>query len=246
LSSVAQPVVILGGFLSYPGIYQRMSEVLAQITGQRVWVVQAWPFDWLCSVAPAGWAHLLRKLERTVQQAVRDSKTTKITLVGHSSGGVMARLYLSPRPFLGHVYGGLNNVTQLITLGSPHYNQRGARMRRWVEQQYPGAYFAPQIQYASVAGKAVRGDRDGSPRERWAYYCYKRLGGEGGTWGDGLVPIASALLRGSHQAVLDGVSHFTGFGGPWYGIKEIVPRWWNACVRPNEQIGGKSVARNHT
>ncbi len=72
-----------------------------------------------------------------------------------------------------------------------------------------------------LAGQAV--DRRGPGRV-----------GDGDVWGDGLVPVASALLRGSQQLTLDGVSHFTGFGGPWYGAIEVIPQWWNVCTSKDE------------
>ncbi|HIE37653.1 MAG TPA: hypothetical protein EYH30_00465 [Anaerolineales bacterium] len=172
-----------------------------------------------------------------VRGAARLSTTGRVTLIGHSSGGVMGRLYLSPRPFLGPAFYGLEYVDLLVTLGSPHYNWRGGRMRRWVEEQYPGAYFAPQVRYVSVAGKLLRGDRAGSLRERLAYRFYERLCGDGRAWGDGSVPVPSALLHGSRQVVLEGVGHFAGFGGPWYGTEGVVPRWWNAGVAEGDAGG---------
>jgi hypothetical protein len=223
-----QPIVIFGGFLSFPSVYWSMRDTLLEITSQPVWIVDAHIHDWIWSVTRAGWAHLLRLLERAVRQAAQESPTGKVTLVGHSSGGVMGRLYLGDRPFLGHTYRGLDYVDHLITLGSPHHNRRGGRMRRWVDQQYPGPYFAPKVKYHSVAGKIIRGDKNGSFREWWSYYSYDRLIGDGHAWGDGLVPVASALLQGSRQTVLQGVGHFSGFGGPWYGTEEVIPRWWNA------------------
>jgi pimeloyl-ACP methyl ester carboxylesterase len=237
---MAQPIVICGGFLSFPAIYWGMRDTLAQIVEQPVWIVGIQGHDWMSSIVPPGWAYLLRKLERTVHEAVRDSTTGKITLVGHSAGGLLARLYLSPRPFLGHSYGGLNYVDRLITLGTPHHDRRklrhGGWLPRWIEKRYPGAYFAPQVNYASVAGKLVRGDPHGTLRERHVYAFYKEVIGDGDVWGDGLVPVSSALLHGSHQVTLDGVSHFTGFGGPWYGVETIITRWWNACT--NDQASG--------
>lgn len=226
----SQPIVILGGFLSFPRLYWRMRDVLAQITGQPVWIVGARTHDWMCTISPTGWAYMLHKLKRVVRRAVRDSTAGKVTLVGHSSGGVMARLYLSPKPFLGHAYRGLDDVDHLITLGSPHYNQHIGRMRRWVDEQVPGTYFAPQVRYTSVAGKGIMGRPHGSFRERWAYYAYERLSGSGHVWGDGLVPISSALLRGSQQIVLEDVGHVAGLSGSWYGTAEVVPRWWHPCA----------------
>ena len=226
-----QPIVILGGFLSFSMLYVEMAGVLTQISEQPVHVVEIQSLDWIPSIVPLGWAGLLRKLDHTVHQAVGQSATGKVTLVGHSAGGVLGRIYLSPKPFLGHTYCGLEFIDHLITLGSPHYNQRrslhGGRMSRWVEKRYPGAFFAPRVKYTSVAGKLLRGDRQGALRERHAYIFYEEIIGAGDIWGDGLVPVSSALLRGSQQIILDGVSHFTGFGGPWYGSVEVIPRWWN-------------------
>jgi pimeloyl-ACP methyl ester carboxylesterase len=227
----AQPIVILGGFMSFAMLYWDMREALASATGQPVWVVETLGHDWLPGVTPVGWLRPLHKLDRTVRQAVSGSATGKVTLIGHSAGGVLARLYLSPRPFLGHAYRGLERVDGLITLGSPHHNRggltRGGVMSRWVEQRYPGAFFAPDVQYTSVAGKLTQGDPDGALHERWAYNNYERIGGKGDAWGDGLIPVESALLYGSHQLVLEGVSHFAGFGGTWYGSREVIPRWLN-------------------
>jgi hypothetical protein len=212
-----------------------MRDWLEQATGQSVWIVGARIHDWWLSVSAEGWARLLDKLECVVDEAVGSSVTKKVTLIGHSSGGVIARLFLSPRPFLGKSYCGLESVAQLITLGSPHYNERQGRMRQWVEKQYPGSFFASEgVCYTSVAGKVIHGRRQGSLRERWAYVFYERLSGDGNVWGDGLVPLSSQLLDGSQQIVLDGVSHFTGFGGPWYGSAGVVPRWWHACMEQEE------------
>ena len=229
---MTQPIVFLGGFLSSPGAYRDMQQALAQITGQAVWIVEARSYDWLGNIVPAGWAHLLRKLDRTVQRARRNSTTGKVTLIGHSAGGILGRLYLSPRPFLGRAYKGQDYVAHLITLGSPHYNQRrliyGGWLSKWVNERYPGAFFAPPVRYTSVAGKLIRGDRYGSRRERQSYAFYKNIIGDGNVWGDGLIPVPSALLEGSHQITLDGVSHFKGFGGPWYGEPEVIGRWWKS------------------
>jgi hypothetical protein len=131
---------------------------------------------------------------------------------------------------VGRVFRGLDLVDHLITLGSPHYNQRrwlhGGLMSRWIERRYPGAYFGEQVRYISVAGKLLRGKRRGLPGERTAFRFYEGIAGDGNAWGDGLIPTQSALLAGSQQIVLEGVGHFLGFGGPWYGSRKALPRWW--------------------
>jgi pimeloyl-ACP methyl ester carboxylesterase len=223
----------MGGILSFPTVYERMRRILGECTGLPVWIVRVHGYDWMHSRVPSGWARLLRKLDRTVRQVASESGTGKVTLVAHSAGGLVARLYLSPEPFMGRAYRGLEYVDHLITLSSPHsYRRRSihdGRLPGWLEGRYPGAYFASQVRYTSVAGKLVRGDPGGTLRERFAYAVYKELIGQGDVWGDGLVPVASALLRGAEQLVLEGVSHYAGFGGPWFGTADVIARWWDTC-----------------
>jgi hypothetical protein len=229
----AEAIVVLGGFMSMSTVYGTMRSALVRLTGQPVYVVETRGIDWIPSLLPAGWLYVLRKLDRTVRRAAKVATSGRITLIGHSAGGVLGRLYLSPEPFLGQVFGGLEWVGRLITLGSPHHNERrwlhGGMMARWVEDRVPGAHFTPQVHYCSVAGKLVRGDSQGSLSERQAYSFYDQIGGKGNAWGDGLVPVASALLAGSRQITLEGVGHFAGFGGPWYGTEETIAAWWQAC-----------------
>jgi hypothetical protein len=139
---------------------------------------------------------------------------------------VIGRLYLSPEPFRGERFAGLERVAHLVTLSSPNTHQRAGPMRRWVDRRYPGAYFAPAVRYTSVAGKWREGRRRGEAAERAAFAVYKRLGGTGAAWGDGLVPVDAALLRGSREVVLDGVGHAPGRGRPWYGSPDAVRTWW--------------------
>lgn len=227
---VGQPIVFVGGFLSFPAIYQDAGRTLAQVAGQPVLVVEASIHDWVFAAKPLGWKRLLDKLQRRVSEALTVSSTGKVTLVGHSCGGIVARLYLSPEPFLGVIYGGFRHVDRVITLGSPHCGDGNGRLRGWVDRVLPAAHFAPRVNYISVAGSAVRGRRGGSLRERWAHFFYRQMCGNGNGWGDGLVPVEATLLRGSRHMTLDGVSHFTGFGGPWYGQEEITPLWWNTSL----------------
>jgi pimeloyl-ACP methyl ester carboxylesterase len=237
----AEASVILGGFMSPSILYSTMSFALVRLSGQPAYLVKTRSADWIPSLVPLGWLQLLRKLDATVRRAARHTPSGRVTLIGHSAGGVLGRLYLSPEPFLGRVFRGLDRVDTLITLGSPHYNQRrwihGGMMARWVNDRVPGSCLAPGVQYCSVAGRLVRGDRHGSLRERHAYSFYDQIGGDGDVWGDGLVPVTSALLAGSQQITLEGVGHFAGFGGPWYGTDDSIAAWWQACQPEGDRLG---------
>ena len=148
-----QPIVLLGGFLSSLNTYRKTQQYLHRISGHKVWIVPVHVHSWIGSITLSGWIRILNRLESTVLSAVKESETGKVTLIGHSSGGILGRLFLSPEPLRGHAYNGLDFVNTLITLGTPHYNHKGAALRKWVEEKYPGAYFDPKARYISVAGK---------------------------------------------------------------------------------------------
>jgi hypothetical protein len=145
----------------------------------------------------------------------------------------MGRLYLSPEAFQGTRFRGLEKVSHLVTLGSPHGNLRGARIRRWVHRTYPGAHYAPADTYTAVAGCALEGRSTGTLGERVAFRLYRHLCGEGAVCGDGLVPIPSARLEGAANLVLDGVFHAPLGGRSWYGSPTVVRRWWREAVSPS-------------
>ncbi len=225
----ACPIVIMGGFAGPARIYAGMRDVLAEISKQPVYIVPTRSLDWLPAISPLGWPYLLGKLRRTICRAVRASTIGRVTLVGHSAGGVLARFLLTPQPLLGQVYDERDRIDTLITLGSPHYNQNrqhGGMMSQWVQSRSPDAAASEQVRYRCVVGRLIQGNARGGPREQYAYRQYKSIAGSGEVSGDGLIPIKSALLKGACHLVLDGVSHFTGFGGPWYGDNNIVPLWW--------------------
>jgi pimeloyl-ACP methyl ester carboxylesterase len=223
-----EPVVILGGFLSTPRTYWEMQPALEKLAGRTVRIVPVTRPDWALSVWAFGWGRILAKLDRTVRRVLLETGAEEAVIVGHSSGGVVARLYLGPEPFRGRVWDGRRSVRCLVTLGSPNRNYRGSAMRRRVDRTYPGAFFAPAVRYVTVAGKAVLGDRGGRAGERAAFRSYRLLCGEGGVWGDGTVPLPSALLDGAVPVVLEGVHHYSRGGRPWYGTTRVVGRWWEA------------------
>ena len=221
------PIVILPGFLLTPGRFKEMRAALRTLGNAHVWIVPVTVGDWVASVTAAGWARILSKLEGTVCRAREEAGADKVVLVGHSSGGMVGRLYLGPEPFRGHVYDGKRFVRGLITLGSPHQARRASPMRRKVQTMYPGACFAPEVEYLAVAGRAVLGNAKGSARERGAYRGYKIICGKGDVWGDGAVPVESALLDGARHLVLDDLNHYAMKGDRrWYGSPDVVAAWW--------------------
>jgi pimeloyl-ACP methyl ester carboxylesterase len=224
--SGGEPVVVLGGFLSTPGLYRPLARTLAELAGGPALVVPVGPLHWVGAVSARGWSAILRTLDRSVRAAAASSPTGRVVLVGHSAGGVVGRLYLSPEPFRGRVFAGIDLVSRVVTLGSPHRGGAFSPMRRFVDERYPGAFFSPRVEYASVAGASVKGDPRGSLSERLAARTYARLGAASDEWGDGLVPVPCALLDGAVHVVLPGVSHAPPWPGPWYGAPAVAREWW--------------------
>jgi pimeloyl-ACP methyl ester carboxylesterase len=230
----SDPIVIFGGFLSFPRLYSQMRLELARLTGLPVSLVPAYSHEWLATVSLAGCKLLLDKLDRAVRLAARDSASGKVTLVAHSQGGVLARLYLAPGAVFSRRYDGQSRTSRLVTLGSPHYSQggltRGGQLTRYVQSHCPDACFDPPVRCTSVAGKLIKGSLLTTSPARWAYRRYDELCGDGAVWGDGIIPLPSALLLGARQLILDDVAHFTGLGTLWYGSSEVIPQWWFPAI----------------
>ena len=99
-------------------------------------------------------------------------------------------------------------------------------MARWVQKSVPVSSLSPGVRFTSVAGRYVHGDLSGSLSERLAFRTYKDICGTGDVWGDGIAPVRSALLSGSEQITLVGVSHYAILGQPWYGSEGVIEKWW--------------------
>lgn len=227
-----QPILILGGFLITAEAYAPMVGWLgARNGGQPVRLVPASRLDWLLTVGTWGWSRLLDRTAALARELAAASPTGRITLIGHSSGGVMLRLFLGAEPFAGRRYGGAALANRLICLGSPHTALRATPLRQLVDRRYPGACFADAVAYVSVAGDLPL--EDGSPTaQRLAPGSYRAICGSEAVAGDGLVPVASACLSGSTAIVLPGVAHGGAFGSRWYGTPEVVAQWWGPAAAP--------------
>ena len=225
----SQPIVILGGFLIDPPAYEPMVQRLEQLSGLPVRLVSVGKAEWTLTVLAFAWARILDRVAKTVADLAGSSASGRVTLIGHSSGGVMLRLFLGPEPFEGRVYNGVALADRLICLGSPHTALRSTALRQLVDRRYPGACFADAVQYVSVAGDLNLADGSATAR-RLAPGSYRAIRGSEHVPGDGLVPVSSACLQGSRHLVLPGVAHGGAFGPRWYGTPEVVAQWWPAAA----------------
>jgi hypothetical protein len=220
----SQPIVILGGFLIDPEAYGPMAQRLEELSGQTVRLVPVGKPEWSLTVFAFAWARILDRVARTVGELARRSATGRVTLIGHSSGGIMLRLFLDDAPFQGRRYDGKALADTLVMLGSPHTALRATVLRAMVQRRLPGAAFAPSVRYVSVAGDLDLSAATPLAR-RLAPTAYRNSTGDAADRGDGLVPVSSALLEGSTAVVLPGVAHGGAFGDRWYGTPSVVDRW---------------------
>lgn len=240
-ASVRPTVLVLGGFLTSPPFYRRFRRRLRERGAAHVLVAGIWTPDWLLA-GSRGLGPIVSRAARALIEAGRvsaaspASRGAPILLIGHSAGGVLGRILLAPRPFEGRPFGAAGRVAALVTLGSPlrpvpiaHHLGAAAA---FAEEVSPGAFHAPRVGYVSVASAAVVGRSDGNGRERAAFRLYRSLAPDssaGPEAGDGLVPLACALLPGANQVVVDCL-HGQGSGGPWYGVEPAIDAWWPAAL----------------
>ena len=227
------PIVVIGGHLTWPISYRRLARILADVSGARVHVVPITPLDWLLGRV-RGYGQLVFEVASTVDRALLESDSGKAVLVGHSVGGILARVYIGgDPPYGGRRYSGHRRVSHLITLGTPHNVSKGGSLApiSEVNELFPGTLHA-NIRYLCVAGAAVDGATSRRARKR-----YERFVDDGRVAGDGKVPVKSALLPGAGSLVLNDVygRFYGGREGRWYGSdRETVERWWP------EELGVKS------
>tara|TARA_B100001287_G_C22507274_1_gene446519 strand:+ start:145 stop:729 length:585 start_codon:yes stop_codon:yes gene_type:complete len=188
--------------------------------------VQITKIDWLKTNTVKGWGNILNKVDNCVKNVIKETNAKKIDLIGHSSGGVMLRLYLSKDLFNGKKYGGSDFTSNLITLGSPHQAKRATPLRKLVDEKFPENFFK-NVNYVSIGGELEVNSSDSSLITKlFAKNSYKSISGEQTSIGDGLVPLSASLLNGSQKIILPKTSHSKIFGETWYGTNDRINEWY--------------------
>ena len=227
MQKIKNPIIILGGFLITSDSYNPAKNTIANISGRKVYVVDVTRGDWFKSNSPEGWINILNKVHDKVALALKENKAKKIDLIGHSSGGIMLRLYLSGEPFKDIIYDGKSNTRNLITLGSPHQAIKATALRKFVDEKYPGNFFK-NINYVSIGGKVEINSKQTSLLTKlFARNSYQSISGDKNESGDGLVPLSSSLLKNSQQIIVPNTVHGGIFGKNWYGSTSKVIEWWD-------------------
>ncbi|WP_041426951.1 alpha/beta fold hydrolase [Synechococcus sp. CC9311] len=225
-----QPVVILGGFLITAEAYGPMAEWLKNQGVCDALVVPMTRLDWLLTIWKFGWRRVLDRVDDMVKQVQQQSPSGKVTLIGHSSGGVMLRLYLSDEPFDGSIYAGSKKCDRLVTLGSPHQAVRATPLRAMVDRRFPGCHESG-VDYVAIAGILDLSSNNASAFSRkGANASYLRAIDADDCLGDGLVPVESALLTGARSLIQDDTAHGGLFGEIWYASTQRLEEWWDFAV----------------
>jgi hypothetical protein len=240
-------VLIAGGFLTTPGWYRPLARALLTEGAADVIVAPVYPPDWILT-AVRGLGPVTTRVGRALLEAsarsaaLTASRGAPILYLGHSAGGVVGRLLTSPVPFQGRRLNASGRIGALVTLGSPHLVGDDARWgsrvadagARFANRHVPGAFFAPSTAYLAVASRHVVGHAEGEDgRSRFMRRLYEDVHpapDQPMVAGDGLVPVASALLPGARHLVLEDAVHGPGVRDPWYGQEAQRAAWWPLAV----------------
>jgi hypothetical protein len=193
--------------------------------------------DWL-AMAFVGMGPAMLRTARAIREA-RRAAPAPLLVVGHSAGGLLARLAMSPEPIDGRRAAVADAVGCLVTLGTPHrlapsigWRHPGVRAAELLERTAPGCWHAPTTGYVTVGSTFV------APRQRVPVHPLRQgigglmrvlVGPTPGAHGDGIVDVVIARLDGALHVELPDVLHGT-IGGPWYGDAHVIDRWWPAAV----------------
>ncbi len=238
---VRPTVLVIGGFITSPPTYAAFRRRLLARGAAHVEVANVWTPDWILA-ARRGLGPVATRCARAVLHASATaaassaSRGAPLLVVGHSAGGVMARVLTAREPFQGRRVAAAERFGAIVTLGTPHLvtgggirNEAGGAAAAFIGEHVPGAFFSPRVGYLTVASRHVVGRPDGDRRSRTAYGLYQGLRPEPGApaiEGDGLIPVRSALVEGTRQLLLDDAIHGQGMREPWYGSDGIIDRWW--------------------
>ncbi len=242
VESVQPTVLVIGGFLTSPPLYDRFVRRLLDRGVAAVVVAPIWLPDWLL-LAVRGFGPLVTRSARALLRANALAAASPVSagapilVVGHSAGGLVGRLLTSPEPFEGRRLGASERIGALITLGTPHRvahgrvigHQVAVRAAAFADEHLPGAWFAPRVGYVAVGSRAIAADPEGDGRARVAHRLYAELVEESGPdhrVGDGLVPAWASMLEGATAVILDDAVHGHLAGRPWYGAEPVLDRWW--------------------
>jgi pimeloyl-ACP methyl ester carboxylesterase len=244
-------VVIIGGFLTEPVNYRPMRQRLLARGAARVTVAPIHLPDW-AAMGFAGMGPLMLRGARAIREARRASPRP-LLVIGHSMGGIVARLAMSTETFEGRRAGVAGDVGCLVTLGTPH------RLRPRIPWRHPGVRalehvdrVPPRVSIEVPTAYLTVGSTLADPAHRGPVRSYGQLlarilvgfvGEAAGMRGDGLIANELCKLDGVPHIELPDVLHGT-LGGPWYGDDRVIDRWWPSALEVwRDALAAQEVSR---
>jgi hypothetical protein len=229
-------VLIVGGLMTAPPNYWPLRRRLLRRGARRVEVAPLWPPDWIIA-GLLGFGPLMRRTAVAIARTHRAAGRQPIIVIGHSGGGIAARLAMAKGPYLGRRGGAADAVGCLVTLGTPHslaalanhYHHAGHDATEYLDRETPGAFFAPRTAYLTVGSAYPSAPFPGLAGRMAEEFFSMVVGVDTARSGDGIVPAAAVHLPGAEQLTYDDVRHGH-IGRHWYGADEIVDRWWPRAV----------------
>ena len=224
---IPNPIILLGGFLITSEAYDEIQKTIKDSFKRDIYILDITRKDWIQTNSIRGWSIILNKLAKLIYEISNGDKDKKIDLIGHSSGGIILRIFLSDKVFNNKIYNGREIVSNLITLGSPHQALKATKLRKFVDQQYPGNFFK-EVNYVSIGGKlGINSDRTTLITKLLAKKFYTSISGNPEEDGDGLVPLSASLLQGSQKIIISDTTHSAIFGKNWYGTSLKTKEWFS-------------------
>ena len=246
-------VLIVGGYLTWPNLYRAVPPLLRRRGAARVEIAPLGLDDWLRAMV-VGVGPATSIVARSIDRLSADGGEG-ILVVGHSAGGILARLALASEPFDGARLARPGAVRAVVTLGTPHLATnaagpvgfQGIRALRFLARHpisMPGWLTVGATSFEqpdAFGGSPLRWARRGL-----AVICYALLGSlRPMEPGDGMVPARFAHLSGSEQVTLRASGHGPKFwGSRWHGSNEGLEEWWDRAVeiwRQGALVGGPTI-----
>ena len=264
VDDVAPVVLVIGGFMSSPPLYRGLRRLLLERGVPAVVIAPLWTPDWMLAVRRGQGAIAARAgralLDASALSAASEaSGGAPVLVVGHSAGGVIARILTAREPFARRRMSASGRIGAIVTLGSPQlfdangrWAERMGATALWANRHAPGAFAAPRTGYLCVGSDAIVGSPSGDRRARRIDRFYRGVvaATEGASMaGDGVTPLAAALLPGVESIVLHDAGHASVISRHWYGDADHVDTWWPRAVevwrdalRARSGAGGRADA----
>lgn len=245
VASTRNPVIILPGLGNAASDYEKLAEKLRQRGHTSVIIAPIQRWQWILNVrgffTAEYWQSKLTPspildwyltcIQSTIDEllsvtpSASPASTDKaISILGHSAGGWLARVYLSQNPTL--------KVSSLVTLGTPHTAPPEGvidQTRGLLTYVANKCGIAGQVDnFTCVAGQGTQGMNfgKGSISEYVAYISYAAVCGQGDVDGDGVTPLQAACAPGADEVVVCKCEHsMLTSPSNWYGSDHIIPEW---------------------